>query len=47
MSAVFFLLGFVIGSVLSVAVAIVWHGRCHAAHFQKMLDQVKSLGPRL
>lgn len=46
MSAVVFLAGFVIGSVLSVAVAVVWHGRCHTAHFQQLLDQVKSLGPR-
>lgn len=47
MSALFFLLGLLVGSVLSVAVAVIWHGRCHAAHFQQMLDQIRSLGPRL
>ncbi|WP_179197362.1 hypothetical protein PWP89_13140 [Stenotrophomonas rhizophila] len=46
MNAVAFFLGFFSGSIVAVAVAVVWHERCHIAHFRQLLDQVRSLGGR-
>lgn len=39
--------GVLAGAGLTVAAAAAWHERNQAAHFDRMLDQIKSLGPRL
>ncbi|WP_367345709.1 hypothetical protein [Stenotrophomonas bentonitica] len=46
MNAVAFLLGVAIGAALAVAAAAAWIERNQAAHFERMLEQIKSLGPR-
>lgn len=44
MNAVAFLLGVAIGAAITVAVAAAWVERNQAAHFDRMLDQIRSLG---
>lgn len=39
--------GVFVGAGLTVAEAAAWHERNQAAHFDRMLEQIKSLGPRL
>lgn len=46
MNSLFFFLGVLAGAALSVVVADLWLERSQAAHFERMLDQIKSLGPR-
>lgn len=38
--------GVLAGASLTVAAAAAWHERDQAAHFDRILDQIKSLGPR-
>ncbi|UQY89240.1 hypothetical protein LQE85_08600 [Stenotrophomonas rhizophila] len=38
--------GVLAGASLTVAAAAVWHERDQAAHFDRILEQIKSLGPR-
>lgn len=42
-----FFAGVLVGAGLTVAAAAAWHERDQAAHFDRMLDQIKSPGPRL
>lgn len=42
-----FFAGVLVGAGVTVAAAAAWHERDQAAHFDRMLDQIKSLGPRL
>lgn len=46
MNAVAFLMGVAIGASIAVAAAAAWVERNQAAHFDRMLEQIKSLGPR-
>ncbi|WP_312328364.1 hypothetical protein [Stenotrophomonas sp.] len=46
MNAVAFLLGVLVGAATAVAAAAAWIERKQAAHFERMLEQVKSLGPQ-
>ena len=39
--------GVLVGAGLTVAAAAAWHERDQSAHFDRMLEQIKSLGPRL
>jgi hypothetical protein len=45
MNVVAFLLGVLVGAAAAVAVAAAWIERNQAAHFDRMLDQIRSLGP--
>lgn len=46
MNALFFFLGVLAGAGMAVMVSDIWLERSQAAHFEQMLDQIKSLGPR-
>lgn len=46
MNVVFFFLGVVAGAILTVVAACIWLERNQAEHFDRMLDQIRSLGPR-
>ncbi len=46
MNAYAFLGGVLIGAATAVAAAVAWIERNQAAHFDRMLEQIKSLGPR-
>lgn len=41
-----FFAGVLVGSGLTVAAAAAWHERDQAAHFDRMLEQIRSLGSR-
>jgi len=45
MSVFVFFLGVLIGVGVTVAVAACWMERHQAAHFEQLLNQIKSLGP--
>lgn len=47
MSVVTFFLGFLAGATLAAIVATTWLDRCQAEHFARMLEQIRSLGPRV
>lgn len=47
MNGLFFLLGLLAGAAITVMVADVWLTRSQTAHFEQMLAQIKSLGPRV
>ncbi|WP_210132364.1 hypothetical protein [Stenotrophomonas rhizophila] len=47
MNAFAFLMGVLLGSATTVCVAAAWLERNQAAHFDRMLEQIRSLGPRL
>lgn len=46
MNVVAFLLGVAIVAAIAVAAAAAWLERNQAAHFERILEQIKSLGPR-
>lgn len=47
MNVVAFLMGVLPGAATAVAVAAAWIERNQGAHFDRMLEQIKSLGPHL
>jgi hypothetical protein len=47
MNAFAFLLGVLVGAATAVAAAAEWIERDQAAHFDRMLEQIRSLGPHL
>lgn len=46
MNVLIFFLGLLVGAAITVMATTVWLERNQAAHFDQMLDQLKSLGPR-
>lgn len=46
MNAVAFLMGVLLGAATAVTVAAAWIERNQAAHFDRMLEQIRSLGSR-
>lgn len=47
MNAFAFLMGVLIGAATAVAAAAAWVERNQAAHFDRMLEQIRSLGLHL